>query len=146
MKSAAIKPVTGLILVYFMFSSLVFMGQDLTVRKTYDNSWCISLANHSHNMWGHSPPEDRSFAYHHHPCKHQHKSGEVHICVERHKVLASGNMLELPGNDLQAARLLIPDTVRPLAGTSHGHNSVFLHGLDPGPPLSETASSSILLL
>ena len=146
MRSAAIKTVTGFFLAYFALGSLVFLGQDLTIRQTAGGSWCVSLADHSHSGLFHYHDKGTSLNSSRQHDNHKHKPGEIHICLEHHKFLGASYTLAIPGDNLQKTRDSVSETGRNLVELNHFQTISFFQGHDPGPPLPGLSPYSILLL
>ena len=143
---ALFKPATGLFLIYFMMNSLVFFGQDLSVRKHENGAWCISLAEHYQAGWNQAESTSSTLHHSRHSCTHRHQGNEVHICIDHHKFLLSFKTPGIPGEgSLKSRSPVIPGSFN-LCGFDQYQHSVTLQGHDPGPALPGFTSSSILLL
>ena len=135
------KPGIGLFLVYFLMNSLVFFGQDLSVRKLENGAWFIAMAEHNHPEF--SPG---SLNYTRQSCSHRHQKNEVHICIDHHKFLGPLKTSSLPGEDnLRSFSTLDPVSLG-LSQFDRYHLAATVLGHDPGPDMPGSASSSILLL
>jgi hypothetical protein len=140
------KSVKYLFLVYFLTNSLVFFGQEISLRKDDDGSWCLKMAEHNQAVWARSGNSMESLGHSNQNWGHKHQGHEVHICVDHHKFLHSLKTPGLPGEDnikffslsLFNKSNIPPDCIRLTSLTFQGH--------DPGLVPCQAASSSILLL
>ncbi len=140
------NPAKCLFLIYFMMNSLVFFGQDLTVRKDTDRSWCITLAEHSQAAWTRSSSPVDFLGHSSQSCGHKHQGHEVHICVDHHKFLNSLKTPGLPGSDNIKSFSLVPCSESRFVADCLWQNSLTVRGHDPGLSHSQATLSSILLL
>jgi len=145
MKNAFNRTFTGLFIVYLVLNGLVFFGQDLTVRKTSGDSWCVTLADHSHReAIQTSGPNDFNTARQHH--SHEHQSDGVHICIEQHKVLGASDTSVLDMDHPEFSKTPVTESGCRIIAMELSHLPGFFQGSDPGPPLPDSPYSSILLL
>jgi len=140
------KTAKYLFLIYFMMNSLVFFGQDLTVRKDTDNSWFITLTEHCQSVWTHSSNPMDSLGHSSQSCGHKHQGHEVHICVDHHKFLNSLKTPGLPGSDNIKSFSLVPFDESDFSTDRLRFTSLTIQGHDPGLAPCQAALSSILLL
>ena len=146
MKPAAIKPVTRLFLIYFLFGSLIFLGQDLSVHRKADGAWTVSLAEHSHSNWGQPLSDDFSFNDSRQNCSHKHQANEIHICLDHHRFLTPHRVMAVSGeSSLRSGAVTLNKNLH-VTGLSHFQSTVPPWGHDPGLELLDPASFSILRL
>ena len=145
MRNGFNRPFTGLFIVYLVLNGLVFFGQDLTVRKTPGGSWCVTLADHSHDATLQSSvPESFSKSSQNH--SHKHHSDGVHICIENHKVLGASVTSELDPDHPEFSKTPLTESGCRIIAMELSHLPGFFQGPDPGPPVPDSVSPSVLLL
>ncbi len=131
---------------YFLVSSLVFMGQDMSVRKDEDGTWLIALAEHGTAGWSRIPGHSSSTSHSGSSCGHGDHGSEIHICIDHHKFTAPCKASGVPEQEgLKAFPAPFPE-ITVLSGPGRHPQKIIRQCHGPGIRPSGPDPFSILLL
>lgn len=131
---------------YFLMTSLVFMGQDLSVSRHISGDWCVSLAEHCQVMWSLDGNTASTGSLAATNCGHQHRDNEVHVCIDHHKFIVSNKAFTATESGIhRSSAPSIPEASIPSCSNQYRQTPA-PRKHDPGLALCGLNHSPVLLL
>lgn len=146
MKNIVKKSLLKIFLAWFLINSLVFLGQDISLKKNENGTWLVTLAEHHTGKTElgsvHLPVLDGDDSSH----PHGHHKRNVHLCVELHKFTAAcKNPGAIPGADSNGYFSLVPERIA-TTGLNSSFPGIILKNHGPGIGAFKPRLSPTLLL